>query len=139
MARRKKVTEINRTVCRELSEEVVDVLNKALGTRGLSVCRKGGGSFDASTFTFKLEVSTEGGTERKELGNVMDAQVLGLPANIFERQFNSPTPRGKIRLFTVTEINLNRPKYPVTATNENGKLFKFPTRMVLKGLDKKNW
>ncbi len=55
-------------------------------------------------------------SERKQAaGN--DAQLLGLPADIVGKQFNYPTPTGRVRMFEVTGIKLSRPKYPIQIRN----------------------
>jgi hypothetical protein len=103
---------------------------------GIDVERKGSVSFDAGSMTIKLELRTASGAKALTAQAGFAAVRLGFGENPIGKRFNSPTPGGKARWYVITEINLRRPKYPITAKRESsGKSFKFKADYVKRQLE----
>ncbi len=84
-----------------------------LGTYGLEV-EYVSGRYGPDGLVAKIRIFDPAEREHAA-GN--DAMCLGLPADIVGKTFNYPTPTGRIRMFEVTGIKLNRPRYPIQIKN----------------------
>lgn len=98
---------------------------------GLTAVRKGSVRYDNGTMTIKFEIAVPEVKEtRTKSKNDHGAERLGLPKDIIGTWFNSPTPTGRDRWFKVTEINLRRHRYPISAVSERGTSYKFTADSV---------
>lgn len=57
------------------------------------------------------------------------SRLLGFSENIVGKTFENGRS-----VFTITKLNLNRPKYPISASNQNGTSYKFPVDSVKRAL-----
>lgn len=122
------ITTIDRPTTRILSEEAEQALKAVADKFGLKLVR-GNGRYSPTSLTVKFDFQVIGsnGVSKKA---AQGAGLLGLPTDIVGRQFKS----GRGGLYTVTDINLRRPKYPVSATGPKGGRYKFSVSQVQAGL-----
>jgi len=132
-----KITEINRMVLRNLCpliEKSLDEINNKL--EGAKISLKNGGTYCSDNANIKLELALEnnGQVISKEVTDYnIYAKRLGLPTDGIGRIFKS-WDGNKYR---VTGLKPRSKKYPVLACNlKTGKNFKFPTIVVISGLEK---
>ena len=93
-----------------------------LTKEGLTVEQVGGGRFDESQVTFKIKATVSAGIAGVRLS---ESQQLGFAKNIIGKSF-------KIRrtTHTITGINMNRWKFPISTETQNGAKYKFPVARV---------
>ena len=120
------ICEMNRQVAKRIRILADSSLNETLNAFGVNVSI-GGGRFDESTVTFKITFTPQTLVENHNRVSAMNA---GLPTDIVGKVFNSPTPGGKDRFYTIVSVKASRPKYPIVAENKNGKRFKFPSSVA---------
>ncbi len=116
----------DKTIERKQAKVIVNLalaaVQKALEDEGLEVEIAGSTTFSPAECTFKFKATLP---DRAEDMNQIRCEQLGLPRNIVGESFVQ-----KRSTFTITGIALNRPKYPISCTNQNGRQFKFPVNMV---------
>jgi uncharacterized Zn finger protein len=120
MATKTKV--IQRKQAKVIMEIAVKAVKDALKAEGLDVERVGGGSFDSTSLTFKIKVAVEGASMKTGL---RDSQMLGFSKNVIGESW-----KVKRSTFTITAINLRRPKYPISSTTQNGTRYKHSVAQV---------
>ncbi len=113
---------IQRKQAKVIMEIAVKAVKNALKAEGLDVERVGGGSFDSTSLTFKLKVAVEGANMKNGLN---DSTLLGFSKNIIGESWTV-----KRSTFTITSINLRRPKYPISSTTQNGTRYKHTVQQV---------
>ena len=130
MPRLKKVTEWNKPECRRVVEEVNKALQEAGRKLGISIAKTGGGRYDESSFSFKVECNLMGVDGEVRSPKAEDfkkyASMYGLKPDNFGKTFT--TFGGKA--FTICGLNMRASKNPIHATNRNGKTFIFPAEEV---------
>lgn len=123
-----RITRFDRTTCRLVRERIDAALADLGAELGLDISA-GSGSFDAGFYRVKVTcavkhddgtVETPEATAFKRL-----ATLYGLKADDLGREFTS---RGKT--FKVTGLKTRAKKYPVLATDSEGKTYKFPAARV---------
>lgn len=122
MGRRAKIKSIGRqqaTVIRELVEKAAA---DALKSSGLEVKVDGTVRFDSATCTIKIQAFLP---EEKAAMSEGDSQLIGFSKNIVGEPF-----RHNRTIHTITEINLNRPKFPISSVNARGTRYKWAARNV---------
>jgi hypothetical protein len=131
MPRLKKVTAWNKPECRRVTEEINKALAEVGRKLGINVARTGGGRYDESTFTVKVECSLIGadGEVRSKEAEAFKrhAHLYGLKPEQFGKTFT--TFGGKA--YTICGLNMRATKNPIHATNRNGKTFIFPSEQVV--------
>lgn len=118
---------IQRKQAKVIMEIALKAAQKALKVEGLTVERVGGGSFDSTSLTFKIKVQVKGAEKKNGL---MDSQMLGFSKNIIGESWSR-----KRTTFTITAINMRRPKYPISTTTQNGARYKHTVAQVKLMLD----
>lgn len=121
------IKSFDRPTVRKLSEEAEAALAEVAAKYGLQLARESG-SFAAghATLKFKFSATTEAGAPADF---ALHAQMLGLPADLYGKTFKAHGAT-----YTVTEINLRRPRFPVSATGPEGGRYKFTVEAVRAGL-----
>jgi hypothetical protein len=123
-------TKLDRNAVKLIQSEVTLALTAIAEKYGLSYQVKSG-SFSDTSFKASGEFSTPASPDADRQEFVVAAEYIrknGSP--IFtEADFGATFIQGA-RRYTVTGLKPNRPAYPVTATREDGKGFKFPAQMV---------
>lgn len=129
-----KIGTFNRPTCKAVSEAIIAAV-KAAGIEeeyGVSI-EKGRGQFNRSVFTMKIECSVVGDDGVAFSQEAEDfktcAQFHGLKASDLGETFMF-----RKRAYTVVGFNPKSRKYPVTATRDDGRGFKFEPSTVLTGL-----
>jgi hypothetical protein len=124
-----KKTETPREKCRRIHAEVEEMISVIAEREGLTLLPKSGTYTRDGSVTVKFEFKSSGDEEKEKESQRLDGRALGLPDGSIGKSFKS---RG--RTYTITEINLRRRKYPVGATRDDGKTFKFTSDVVLREL-----
>ncbi len=124
------MSKITPQILRAMRDDITKALEPVAQKYGLSSLVAGGASYspDGSTFTYKINGVGDAQAEevKNDAQNKVYAKMLGLPEDAVGRTFTS---RGET--FKITRIDINKPKYPIIATNlGNNKSYKFPTDMV---------
>ena len=100
---------------------------------GPGTVRPAGGSI-GDTLTLKFDI-TPGGAEERETAAKANfaraAALVGLQPSDFGRGFMH-----KSTLFTICGINLQKPKFCISAKNTDGKEYGFPAEQVKSALDR---
>lgn len=124
-----KLTGIGRNECRIISERALEALKVLEQELGVKVEREGAGKFDKdSYFEFKVRFTLEGADPgRKEFEAY--ASMFGLEAGDYGRPFVS---RG--RTFRISGVQPRGQKYPVLATGDDGKTYKFAAAGVIRAI-----
>lgn len=117
---------IQRKQAKVIMEIALKAAQKALKDEGLTVERVGGGSFDSTSLTFKIKVAVEGANKKNGLN---DSTLLGFSKNIIGESWTV-----KRSTFTITAINLRRPKYPISSTTQNGTRYKHSVSQIKRAL-----
>jgi len=130
------IDKFNRDNVKTLTQAVEAALQVVAKEHGviLTLC---GARFTTTTCTVKPEFgvitlvqdSSNLGSTAVPAGFAKKARTLGLPEDCWKRTFQS---RGT--LYTIEDISLNRPKYPVTVSGPQGGKYKFPVKTVKQGL-----
>jgi len=132
----KKVAEWNRPEARRVTEEVNKALAEVGKELGINIVRKGNGTYDDSTFTFKVEcalIGADGGVKSKTAEDFKKyATMYGLKPTDFGRTFK--TRDGKE--FTICGLNTKASKNTIHAKNVKGATFVFPSEQVKKHLER---
>jgi len=121
---------IGRKQARVIHSLMLEACQDALRSSGLDVTTVGSIRFDSGQVTVKLSASVP---EQKSKVNKTDSHALGFSDNIIGEQFWS-----RNTVFTIEEIHLRRPKYPIVARNARGTRYKFSVRSVATMLMNKN-
>jgi hypothetical protein len=121
------LTQLDRASVRRLTDEAERALEAVAEKYGMAL-KRGTGSYslDRLTVKFDFAVTTESGAPADFAGK---ASRLGLPEDCYGAAFTSGGTT-----YTVIEINLRRPKYPVSAEGPQGGRYKFTADTVLRGL-----
>ena len=128
-----KISTIDRSTCRSLSEEIEKALQPLAEKYGLKITR-GNASYGDSNLTLKVNVATvaaDGTAVTKEAESFkMNAERFGLHADDLGRTFDC---RGRqVRLIGAKPRS---PKYPLLVEEvDSGKVFKFTAEGVRAGL-----
>ena len=130
MPKLKKVTEFNRPECRRVTDEVNKALAEVGRKLGINIQKTGGGRFDDSSFTFKIEcalIGTDGVVKDKEAEAFKSfATHYGLKPDDFGKTFM--TWDGKP--FTICGLKTRARKNNILAKNAKGKRYVFPAEEV---------
>jgi len=116
------------TELRMLRLEIEASLKEMCAKHGISP-KIGSMRFDAHTCKVTLELKLDGASEveseyEKKSFEIF-ASSFGLQATDFGKTFRQGNA-----VFTITGINPNRPKFPVSGVRSDGKSFKFPAYAV---------
>lgn len=122
MGRRAKMKRIGRMQAKVIRELVEKAAADALRSSGLEVEIDGTVKFDEATCTVKVKAFL---ADERDSVNEDDSKLLGFDRNIVGESFLSRTT-----VFTITGINMNRPKYPISASNARGTAYKFKVEQV---------
>lgn len=129
------ITKLDRNSVKVIQAEVTLAMTAIAEKYGLTYQVKAG-RFSDTTFKATGEFCTPASpdADREEFINTIPyLRENGVP--IFtEADFGATFTQG-VRRYTVTALKPNRPAYPVTATRDDGKGFKFPARLVRTLLD----
>ena len=122
-----KINTIDRPTCRTISDEAEAALKAVAEKFGLTLIRSNG-RFSPTNLTvkFDFQVTGDNGVSKKA---TQGAALLGLPEDCIGKQFKSGG-----RMFTITDINLRRRKYPVGGSGPQGGKYKFTVAQVMAGL-----
>ncbi len=123
------IDRIDRATVRRLTDEAEKALEAVAEKYGMTL-KRGNGRFspDRLTVKFDFAVATESGAPADF---ARKAAMLGLPEDCYGAAFTS----GRTT-YTVTGINLRRPKYPISGEGPKGGRYKFTADSVLAGLRK---
>ena len=129
-----KITDINRTTCRLLTDRINEALESLGEELGLSIKVQGGGRFSPTNVTFKVEASVTGEDGEEDNSTMAadfrkQAALYGLQASDLGRTF-----RQRRSTFTIIGCKPRSYKYPILCRNQNGKVYKFPVDQVKRGL-----
>jgi len=116
-----KVKKIDRAMARQLGEEAEKALQKVFASYGLEV-KRGNSRFSASQVTMKFECAVPG---LKSADNELHSNMLGFDRDIVGMMFC----KGR-STYTIVELHLRKPKYPIIAVTERGARYKFPIGQV---------
>lgn len=120
------MAESNRQKCRRITDEVAEAIAAIAEREGLTLKRERSSYTAGGTVTVKFTFESKADKAKKAEYASMDAELLGLPADVIGREF---TCNGN--MYVVTGLKLSRPKYPVEAERvSNGKGYKFPEDVV---------
>lgn len=123
-----KITSIDRSSCRLLSQEAVAALSAVAEKYGLTV-KYNGGNFSPNNAVLKLEFDTVGtdGVANSRLADAFthNAKYIGLNPTDLGRTFKSNG-----YTFTVSGFNPRARKSPVLATRSDGKVYRFEADIV---------
>ena len=117
------ITELGKTECQLLQKEAEKALIAVADQYGLSLIPKGGRYGDtnlALRFEFRLP---DDGAMPKDFP--MKAKLLGVPEDCFGKSFMQGGS-----MYTITDLNLRRPKFPVSAKRNDGRGFKFSSNVT---------
>lgn len=117
---------IQRKQAKAIMVIAIKAAQKALKAEGVTVERVGGGSFDSTSVTFKIKVAVEGASMKTGLN---DSQLLGFSKNLIGESWTV-----KRSTFTITAINLRRPKYPISSTTQTGARYKHSVEQIKRAL-----
>ena len=116
--------QVNRVVGK--AKEAMSELAAALG---MQVVYQGGRyGRDALSVKFEFQemtTSADGASDAVPAAFARTAQMLGVPTDSFGKTFK----QGR-RTYTVVGLSTRRPKFPVSATRDDGKQFKFPKHVL---------
>jgi hypothetical protein len=121
------MTTFDRPTVRKVSDEAEAALAAVAEKYGMTLTR-GNGRFSPDRLTVKFDfcMATEAGAPSDF---ARKAAMLGLPEDCYGQTFVSRGTR-----YTVTEINLRRPKYPISGAGPKGGRYKFTVDTVSRGL-----
>lgn len=135
MPRLKKVTEWNRPECGRVVDEVNKALAEAGRKLGINIQKAGGGTFNNSSFTFKVEcalIGTDGVVKDKE-AEAKEAEAFkdfashyGLKPDDFGKTFTAWS--GKT--YTICGLNTRARKHPIQAKNIKDETYRFSAEEV---------
>ena len=123
--------EFNRTTLGLLRQQIETALNKIAQDNGLNSLSIGNMSYSPDgKATCKLTATIGNNLVGKNAVNkdtmAMYLQMYGLPEDTIGKEFTSNG-----RTFKITDVNPNRPKFPISATCiQDGRGYKFPTDQV---------
>ena len=124
-----KITSIDRTTCRLLSQRIEEALAPLAEELGLNISTVGGGRYTSNNCTLKIECSTlaeDGEANSKMVQDFKShAALYGLKATDLGRSF-----RQRRSIFTIKGLNPRRHKNPIIVENQNGKSYVFPADTV---------
>jgi|APSaa5957512622_1039677.scaffolds.fasta_scaffold01315_12 hypothetical protein len=121
------ITRIDRPTCKTISDKAEQALKVLADELGMTLTREAG-RFSADSLTVKMTFKVVGSNGVSKV-DTSAATALGLPSDVIGRRFVA----GRTT-YTVTGINLRRPKYPVSGTGPKGGRYKFTTAQVQGGL-----
>lgn len=122
------ITAIDRATVKQLHVEIDAALEAIATKHGLTYTSKSA-SYTSSSFKASGEFSVAGAksTTFARMAKVLrgaDGQPM-FTEDDFGRTFSTGG-----HTYTITDINLKAPRFPINATREDGKGFKFPAEMV---------
>jgi len=118
---------IDRSTCRTISDKAEAALQTLATELGMTLSRETaryGSDFATVKFTFKVNAASGVAKTASR-----DAALLGLPDDIVGRKFVAGNTT-----YTVTDLKLRRPKFPVSGEGPHGGRYKFTVEQVLRGL-----
>lgn len=123
-------------ILKVLRHELTDAMQDVASKHGIAV-NIGTARYTSTSATFKLEVRTcgtdsDGGLSVDAADFKRFCAMFGMTPDMLGKQFRSWD--GK--LYTIVTVKPNNRKYPVIATNANGKRFKFPVAQVMQSIQK---
>jgi len=121
-----KLTRIDRATARMVSEKAEQELQKVFASFGLDVTR-GNARYTDGSMSVKFEFALP---KAKAESKSQDSTLLGFDRNIVGMKFFQ-----RRKEFTIMDIHLRKPKYPVIAEDANGRRFKFDVRTIVRALD----
>lgn len=130
------ITKLDRPAVRKLQAEAEAALAAVAAKYGM-LLNQGGGRFSddrlAVKFEFAVAADAPAGTPAADMRAPADfarkAMLAGLPEDCFGKTFRCGNA-----VYTVTGINLSRPKYPVEGEGPQGGRYKFTLAQVKAGL-----
>lgn len=108
----------DKKLARQIHNELLEAAEKIAKKYGMTAGQKGG-SVSETDFTAKVVFELPAKAESKKLDSTIASKVLGLDPSLVGKSF-----KHKTKTLTITEINLNRPKNPISLKDQNGKAFK---------------
>jgi hypothetical protein len=130
------LTKIDRNALRLIDAEVTVAMTAIAEKFGLTY-KHGSGRFSATTYRTSAEFAlpADPETDRAEFArNAMFIRDIKGNQAFTEDDFGRTFVQNR-RTYTVTGLHPNRPAYPVTATRDDGRGYKFPASMVRLLLD----
>lgn len=130
------ISRFDKPTTRQLGQQVEGLLQDFCKKHGLKVAYSGGkftpDKFDMSITLHVLTESTSTSplaVSGEPRGFGIAAQAIGLPSDCYGK-------KAMIQglLYTINDIQLNRPKYPVSVTRSDGKRFKMTAATIKNGL-----
>ncbi|MFH1005304.1 MAG: hypothetical protein V1781_07415 [Bacteroidota bacterium] len=118
-------------VLRTEIQSALDNIKTKYGMSELTLCSI---HFTASDFTSKITAKLQNSETKNSKQNETNFFALrhGLPTNFIGCEFVLDND-----IFTITQLAISRPKYPITAhCKENGKTFKFTVSRIKELLEK---
>ena len=122
-----KIDRIDRSACRVITDKAEAALKVLADELGMTLSRETS-RYGTDTVTVKMTFKVVGSNGVSKV-DTSAATALGLPSDVIGRRFVA----GRTT-YTVTGINLRRPKYPVSGTGPKGGRYKFTTAQVQGGL-----
>lgn len=118
----------DKPILRSLRPELEQALADVCAKHGFTA-KIGSGSFSDFECKFQLILELDGASEAKSTTAQSDfalySTMYGLEPTDFGKTFEVNGSR-----YTITGINPNRPKFPVSGSRSDGKQFKFPAMTV---------
>lgn len=111
----------DKNLAKKIQEESVLALEKIAKKYGVKISPHGG-SLDTNNFIMKLKIEMLGTVKKYD---TWVYQSLNLPEDIIGKKFTN-----KGINFTITEINVRSPKFPIIAEDITGKRYKFTVDSV---------
>ena len=116
---------MDRATAKMVGDKAEAALAKALKPFGLEVTR-GNSRFGDGSVSMKFEAALP---KARAASKKQDSTILGFSKNILGEQFMN---RGTV--FTVADIHLRKPKYPIIGVNARGTRYKFGAAQVARNL-----
>ncbi len=118
------ISQFNKPTIRQIRPKLAAALKDLADNHGINI-DVGNASFDKSSCTFKLVLSTRDESGLAQTPEVMEfkrsAELVGLKSDDLGRRF-----RSNGRIFEITGMSLNARRYPIMAKRvTDGKVYKF--------------
>lgn len=104
-----------------LMQQEMSVFAKTLAAKYGMTVEKESGSYSSSTCKLTVGFTETSAEDQFTIG----ARIVGIPADSLGKTFKA---HGDV--FTITGVNPNRPKFPITAKSSKGKAYKFPVGII---------
>lgn len=119
------ITKFDKPTLNALRPEINAALQEVAAKHGITI-KLGNGTYTSVSADFKVSLKVEGAAE-SELDNW--ALFHDLPKGLFGRTFKSGG-----ETYTISGVKPRSSKFPILATNSQGKTYKFPVETVRQGL-----